>query len=79
MAGQARCQPENRVHNVGATLLSILYLYSPCTCGRRSFSAVVAVRPVLVLLYLAPPAAIAAFVLYDTWDNPRRLVGDNQL
>ena len=48
-------------------------------CGRRSFSAVVAVRPVLMLLYLAPPAAIAAFVLYDTWDNPRRLVGDNQL
>ena len=77
MAGQARCQPENRVHNVGATLLSILY--SLCVCGRRSFSAVVAVRPVLVLLYLAPPAAIAAFVLYDTWDNPRRLVGDNQL
>ena len=25
MAGQACCQPENRVHNVGATLLSILY------------------------------------------------------
>ena len=46
-------------------------------CGRRSFSSVAAARPVLLLLYLAPPAAIAAFVLADTWDNPRRLVGHN--
>ena len=38
-----------------------------------------AARPVLLLLYLAPPAAIAAFVLADTWDNPRRLVGHNKL